>query len=63
MWDLIVSFPDHCLSFYFVGAHVHFHTHQPFLKSLEKNQLTTSCLFSRKVFFNLPTRRCSNNLH
>ena len=21
MWDLIVSVPDHCLSFYFIGLH------------------------------------------
>ena len=22
MWDLIVSVPDHCLSFYFINSHV-----------------------------------------
>ena len=24
MWDLIVSVPDHCLSFYFVSYHIIF---------------------------------------
>ena len=28
MWDLIVSVPDHCLSFYFTGWFLHFHGQQ-----------------------------------
>ena len=33
MWDLIVSVPDHCLSFYFIkrGLHIKYiHTYLPY---------------------------------
>ena len=26
MWDLIVSVPDHCLSFYFIVSTIHYKT-------------------------------------
>ena len=42
MWDLIVSVPDHCLSFYFTGSQP-----RPRLLSLLK---TYSCSVRVKVF-------------
>ena len=40
-------------TFHFVGAHVYFHTHQSFFKSLDKNQSIISCLLSKIVLLNL----------
>ena len=40
MWDLIISVPDHCLSFYFVSVH----------RSLE---IITMKTFSRTFYFTI----------
>ena len=38
MWDLIVSVPDHCLSFYFDVQHVHrIHEEDPFVENRVQN--------------------------
>ena len=34
MWDLIVSVPDHCLSFYFKGKQTFFITNAPLLQKM-----------------------------
>ena len=43
MWDLIVSVPDHCLSFYFVLSEMCKHTSKT--GKLSKHQIKEVCPF------------------